>query len=595
MVRKNIFVFLRSRRIVIVAVLGILLLLAGLIFNVYKYTIYGDIATSLNMVQSVCAVVFIFNLYVSYEYIQEIHSCGVEETVEAHCGGRMKLYGAAFVVLTAVTVFQFLVMALFSLGMAMSAGAKAFYLHILSVSVLNTLLPGLLASFVGCLFALQFKRIKAYALMALIVFMMLPASKMIFGIANDSYHFNIWPGKAFFSDVLAPNSDWVIDYQYGISNELYRWNLIAFWLFLLVAVLLFVLIVNNKKKKYVITVALCFLVAGINLYGYSVGGSKMDLSESPTSVFRTDPAYYRQHEPQQKKAAFEITGYDLKLKVDRELSAEVTMEIKSFQDLKEYQFTLYNGYQLKGVTNESGMELEYGQDGDYITVYAEQPVNSITMKYNGYSPMFYSNDQGVCLPGCFPYYPWAGYQKIYYMTPGDSSGLSSFIERIDLPETNFTAEISGVKNLQTNLSWENGGLRGKTNGLSVMGGFLEEKQMGPYHTVVCTIERPEFLMTEDFLNSLQTEILAIENENGIKNHIDLKQYKIFQINETLMNRASYGLALPMTDHVFVAAFPNVRRTAQEFVAAVNSPVLLTSKEKIAYNKAQRGGINNADN
>lgn len=69
MLKKNILIFFRAYRIVIATILGMVLILAGLVFNVYKFTLYGDIATCLNMIQSLCAIVFIFNLYVSYEYI----------------------------------------------------------------------------------------------------------------------------------------------------------------------------------------------------------------------------------------------------------------------------------------------------------------------------------------------------------------------------------------------------------------------------------------------------------------------------------------------------------------------------------------------
>ena len=52
----------------------------------------------------------------------------------------------------------------------------------------------------------------------------------------------------------------------------------------------------------------------------------------------------------------------------------------------------------------------------------------MTVEYGGSSSMFYSGSQGVCLPGCFPYYPWAGYRKVFYAEPDDGSeGCLSFI------------------------------------------------------------------------------------------------------------------------------------------------------------------------
>ena len=119
--------------------------------------------------------------------------------------------------------------------------------------------------------------------------------------------------------------------------------------------------------------------------------------------------------------------------------------------LSQYPFTLYHGYQVAKVTDETGDALPFTREGDYLTVTPQGELSSLTVEYAGSSPMFYSGSQGVCLPGCFPYYPWAGYRKIFYGEPGDETRLLAFIPRTDLPESEFAVKVTGGKNVQVSL------------------------------------------------------------------------------------------------------------------------------------------------
>lgn len=54
------------------------------------------------------------------------------------------------------------------------------------------------------------------------------------------------------------------------------------------------------------------------------------------------------------------------------------------------------------------------QDGDYFTVYyTEEYFETLTIRYIGYIPRFYSNRQGIMLPGFFPYFPQAGQHRVF--------------------------------------------------------------------------------------------------------------------------------------------------------------------------------------
>ena len=211
--------------------------------------------------------------------------------------------------------------------------------------------------------------------------------------------------------------------------------------------------------------------------------------------------------------------------------------------LSQYPFTLYHGYQVAKVTDETGDALPFTREGDYLTVTPQGELSSLTVEYAGSSPMFYSGSQGVCLPGCFPYYPWAGYRKIFYAEPDDGIGLSSFIPRTDLPQSDFTVTVTGGKNLQASLPEVDGTYQGTANGFSLMGGLLESEESGPYRLVTSPLAPPGCQVTEEWLDQLQAAITQEEKKRGLSPAIQLSDYVLFQNNETLLNRAGYGLAI----------------------------------------------------
>lgn len=569
---------LKTPRLMISAALNFSGILFVLLF--FSFTIPGDALFYLHNAQVLCVWMLLFNLYLAYEYVHTIQKSGLEETILSHKRERVELYGIIIVVLALLVFFQFILMFIFPIIIAaMTKMQFDFFAHIMAVTVLNTLLAGLLAVLFGVFMGMKFERVKAYSLMAILLFLILPASDSVPAILNDSYHINLWPVKVIFSNIIPPGQNWTIDYQYGICIEPIRWNLIVFW-GALFCCCIFLCIPVMKRRTRIISILLSGVIIVGNLCGYIQGGSRIDLTETPNSTFRTDQVYYRHHEPKEEKAEFAITKYDMNIDISRELKASVKMELESLEILTEYRFTLYHLYKVSSVKDETGTELLYSQEGDYLDVYPSGALNCIIIEYSGYSPMFYSNKQGTCLPGCFPFYPWAGYRQIYYATPDPEEGFLSFIPRTDLPEAEFVVRLSGADNIKTNLEQKDGIFQGRSNALSFMGGFLEEDVTEKYYFVACHSSAAGFRLNDAFLDELQAEIPVLEQELGYESFSDLKEYKIFQVNETMLNRCGYGLAVPFDDHIFIAAYPDVQNVAYAVTYLVHEGAPLTVEDKL---------------
>ncbi len=548
--------------------------LALLLYLGYGFALHPDPLSLLNNSLTLHGVLAVVLLYTSFEITYDSRHSGCEETVSVERFGRLRFFsepiavqmiflGGLFCVLVAVP----------SVAGGVAHMPLGYFAHVLWVNVLNTLLAGAVLILTGSFLALGLNRIKAYIVMALMIFLIVPFSDSLPGILNDAFAINLWPVKAFFSRILPPNLNWDIDYQYGVSCEPLRWNLVLFWLCLIAAAWAGFL----WKRKPVLRnglAGICVVLAGINLFFYLQGGSLLDLSESPTSVFRSDQVYYNHSAQKEEEPGFSIASYDMDLRVDRRLHGDVVMRLDASSGRKEYPFTLFRGLDISAVTDEAGRDLPFTRSGDYFTVSPTREIRAISVRYSGVSPVFYSNEQAVCLPGCFPYYPWAGYRKIYFLEPDDDIGFPAYVTRTDLPVADFSVRISGVRNLQTNLPGGSGVYGGKTNGLSVLGGFIASRALGPYRVIEETMN-DEFSVS--WLDELQSAVTARENRLGITEHIRLTDYDIVRFPQ-IMQYAGYDDAVLMSDHLFLNPVVEVDLLAREMVRQKNEPVLLTSED-----------------
>jgi hypothetical protein len=572
-------VLYRSPRLLIGIILEYIASLG--LLSYYLFLFGNDPLLYLQMSQGANTLLFLLMMYVSYEYILSIRKSGVEEVVLAQSKTKISLYGIAFFVLLIPVVLNFFLGFLFPACAALMQGMPyPFLFHVFLVTFLDNFLAGLVAVCFGVVCGLRFERVKGYSLIALFFFLILSASDLIPGILNDSYHIDIWPLKKLFSSIFLPDQDWTIDYQYGLPIEPFRWNCVLFWCFLFLSYIFSKVSSRSSKIRFPL-VAVCLALSLVNLWGFFNSGSKIDLSEAPNSVFRADQVYYFEEYPREEPADFQITAYEMDLHIDRQLKAAVTMDVTSLESYDVYRFTLYHSYKIHRVFNENGTNLSFSQEGDYFTVTPDEEAKKITVEYEGYSPMFYSNSQGICLPGCFPYYPWAGYKQIYYATPDAESGLVSFIPRTDLPETSYSVSLSSKYPVYSNMGrfQSTEPLSGNTNALTLMEGMLEEQESSGYDMVSCWTQPEFFQFSPGYFDELQTAIRKIEEEKGYEDHIDLKKYTLFEINETMLNRCGYGLAVVFDDHIFLSAYPDVRGVAQTITYFVHEGVPLTQEEK----------------
>ena len=229
------------------------------------------------------------------------------------------------------------------------------------------------------------------------------------------------------------------------------------------------------------------------------------------------------------KADFNIEMYDIDFTIDNKLKSLVKMEIGEQTKENSYQFTLYHGYKIKKVYDEKDNELEFSQNGDYFEVFKPNGENldSIIVEYSGFSEAFYSNRQAVFLTGLFPYYPQAGYNKVFsldeYRYVPNQNGASK-----------FSVSVDSKMNLVSNLDGDGKNFDGVAQNLSLIGGYYEENTINGYDVIEYPLDHVSNDNLEIILSkAYQDKVEETKNILGETSNMIFSGKKIIVIPYTL--------------------------------------------------------------
>jgi len=428
-----------------------------------------------------------------------------------------KLYGLQFLVMLLLNTVVTLSFTVYNVAIYFYYGFEhsAFLTHILQHMLLNFFLSLLVATLVGWVLALVFKRLMAY--MIAIVFLFL--GSRIFEEMVDTTLFstgrNLYPIYNFFS-FSDPAITWATNFHIGYSVLPDRFWMMFSWIVALVGVILFKLI--RKGKQRYIYAALTLFVFAISIYFYQQPRSRFVMSHTPNGSLMYDPFHYRDQDIQVGEANFSVLTYDLEMTVGNQLHVTATLTVD--EQLPEYRFTLYHRYVIRSVIDQDGIAMDFVQDGDHFRIYnTNARLEAMIIYYVGYSPRFYSNRQGIILPGFFPYFPQPGYHLIFDYQWGA-------FEPLMLPqEAYFNIRISGAGDVFSNLDEiASNHFSGRTSSVTLMSGFLNSHVVDGITVVYPFLDHMEFNqelnteLTQEFIrdfsgsNAIQT-IMVLPNLN----------------------------------------------------------------------------------
>lgn len=438
---------------------------------------------------SVSLFTFIYFLFVSNEYLYKIKQCDAEETLRCISKGYSSYYLIGFLILIISTlIFTVIVLAVNIIIYRILDLNNSHYLrHIIKNILLNIFCVSIIAVFSGGLLSFIKTRIISYIFMIFIIFMSSPLFRMIASGVYAGTNVNIYSICDFF-DIFPPLLKWAPIHTFGYSLLPYRTELIAFWTLILLSMST-ILIFARKRKKYLLLSFFCLGLSLICLIGYFQPSSKVTMSDDPRTGALADAYYYREHSEIKTTPSdtFTVKKYSMDLTIDKKLQATATLELEK-NELTQYNFTLYHGYIVESVLDTRKNKLNFTQTGDYISVdTGNNSLTKITICYSGSAVKFFSNSQGICLPGWFAYYPHPGHLSLF------DSEQQAF-ERILCPDdTQFLLTVNTPQKIYCNLDEiDNNVFSGYSSGITLVSGFYDSCSYNNLEIIYPSLSTNEF-------------------------------------------------------------------------------------------------------
>lgn len=546
MIKQNLKLFFKTKIIFIPVIILLVCFLGNLEYSCYSFSLNNDVLIYLKNSIKLCLLSFVILCFTSYEFFYLYKRCYIDEALYSHKNGKTRILTSTVTVLLFIPALEFFSAFVFNFVIFLSSGMNdySYLYHIFSVLFLYVFLGGIIPILLGVFFAQKTKRIVSYALMALIIFLVSSTSDFIPGGLSQVTKINFWEAKYFLAYILPNDLEWYINHDYGMYAEIYRWNLIIFWISLL-SFLFFKLCQIKKTALKAVLLSLTLLISTFNLVGYFYGGSHIEKGAQLDSISMSDYLFYTENEQKNQDPDFEVTSYDMDLSIYRQLDAEVSMTL-SDTGLEYYNFTLYHGYNVLKITDIEGNALKYNREGDYVTVIGNGNLQLINIKYSGYSPILYSNYQACSLPGFFAYYPIPGFYKITgdYTTynPIEIKSETEFNIRVDSARQ-FYSNLDEVKN-------EKNCFVGVTSYPTLFSGFYKSNSSDIYKIYAITVKGWGLSeIDEEYIDEIQKYINELDNNSS--NKLNLKEYTIIQTNEMLSSNCIYDGIFLGDDTVFI--------------------------------------------
>lgn len=546
MIKQNLKLFFKTKIIFIPVIILLVCFLGNLVYSCYSFSLNNDVLIYLKNSIKLCLLSFVILCFTSYEFFYLYKRCYIDEALYSHKNGKTRILTSTVTVLLFIPALEFFSAFVFNFVIFLSSGMNdySYLYHIFSVLFLYVFLGGIIPILLGVFFAQKTKRIVSYALMALIIFLVSSTSDFIPGGLSQVTKINFWEAKYFLAYILPNDLEWYINHDYGMYAEIYRWNLIIFWISLL-SFLFFKLCQIKKTALKAVLLSLTLLISTFNLVGYFYGGSHIEKGAQLDSISMSDYLFYTENEQKNQDPDFEVTSYDMDLSIYRQLDAEVSMTLSDI-GLEYYNFTLYHGYNVLKITDIEGNALKYNREGDYVTVIGNGNLQLINIKYSGYSPILYSNYQACSLPGFFAYYPIPGFYKITgdYTTynPIEIKSETEFNIRVDSARQ-FYSNLDEVKN-------EKNCFVGVTSYPTLFSGFYKSNSSDIYKIYAITVTGWGLSeIDEEYIDEIQKYINELDNNSS--NKLNLKEYTIIQTNEMLSSNCIYDGIFLGDDTVFI--------------------------------------------
>ncbi len=489
-------------------------------------TIFSGGYSAINFEQSlyvISVIYFIMYMFITYEYVRQIENSCMLECINSTKKNTVYILKNELKLLSAFVGIQSLFYILMEIFLNMFSGILTFRYFVYSViSILvNYFLVCAVGIMLGAFSALRLKRIPAYLLMIAFAILTSGVVDILWNGLYLNQHIDVSEITELFV-ITVPSNTWTANAAIGYTLLPFRIAMLMFW----IALSFFGIVLSlHKISKKILKSCTCASLAVIFIAIYFLPSSKSLLGTYTVHCPGAEEhSYYNIYEENivNEEAEFCITDLSMNISSVLQLKAAVTIKV-DLKNLSEYKFTLYHTYKIKNVMI-NGNEAEYERNYDYIDIHNTDgvTVDEITIEYSGYSDKYYSNIQGILLPGLFPFYPLAGYIDIY----NDDKECFTY----DKPEKeiNFDITVKSIDRCFSNLAeTDNNHFVGSARTFTIVSGMFKEEVYDDVRIVYPYMDTAQ--MTKEFVEYLVNNFVSSDlNTEKIKTIIfvpSLNQYE----------------------------------------------------------------------
>nr|MBP3599119.1 hypothetical protein [Eubacterium sp.] len=391
--------------------------------SVQKPTVIEDVSNSALVTQTFS---FLFFMILSYEFFYQTRRHKMNEIIAVSKLGewKEKMYGLLlFSLFDLVLSITYFVTSVWGFQCVIGEVNQDWNIMLLQVCFEYHFLLYLFAILVGMLASMIQSRLCGFTFL-LGVFSVF--SRVMLPIIMQFVNFSVRLTHIF--DVLGiMNRSFgaFLDLFYNYSTEAVNIQRIMVWILLTT----FLLALSMSRKK-INVVTIGTLLATIVMFVLYIQPSGERYISGDWGVYMADQHYYSQlfysgvqvgYEDAEnyegigrkyKDADFQIQSYTGELSAKRLLKASIDVVIDK-DNLDEYCFTLYHGYDIKKITDQDGNHLPFEQDVDHVLIKnpSKSKIEKIHFEYAGYSRKYVATNQAIFLAGNFPYLPYPGWME----------------------------------------------------------------------------------------------------------------------------------------------------------------------------------------
>lgn len=535
-------------KIMIKSKLNIILLILAMSYNLYLYanylfTVYEPGQVFVKSSYSVQGGILAFiMLGIHLERAEKI--CNIKEVIETIHNGMIKKIIAKFLFVLMITTMYVLIniVSIYFLFSINKIPFSSFYTDGIKYMLLYWEISFIISAMIGFFIAHCFKG-KIVYIIALVIWLL---------ISPMNYPFFIQLGILFkldntfelldFFNLGQNNIYYPYNSFYGFSLENFQWIKKLLFFSILFGLNLIVIFRKGiqKSKTIILLIIVCGFISIFSVKELKGEQQILRFDREKDAIAKKDSEYYQNTELKSEYIVnFKINSYNIDLNVNKNLSAEVEVELENISKNyeKEIHLLLYNGFSIKELKTSDGDKVSFQQNKDNVIVNLNNEIKpnekvKLKFKYEGVSsPFFVANNRAIYLPNYYAWIPMVSEFNTIMINEGFNAVRLPIVPKNKI---NYFLKINENLNIYTNLEKEyHNTWKGTSNdGIYIVKGSVDEEIIDQTSVIYPLTWERTLSSFNSFKENVDKRIDKIINDLNLNNTVNIDRVMFLETTIT---------------------------------------------------------------